>query len=66
MEKFLSDVLDTSLFEKGKLNVIDAPCGCGKTTARQIGEASGAKITIGRRVLYSVSKVERYVEAIAL
>ena len=39
---------------------------CGKTTARQIGEASGAKITIGRRVLYSVSKVERYVEAIAL
>ena len=43
-----------------------AMLGCGKTTARQIGEASGAKITIGRRVLYSVSKVERYVEAIAL
>ena len=43
-----------------------AMLGCGKTTARQIGESSGAKITIGRRVLYSVSKVERYVEAIAL
>ncbi len=33
MEKYLSDVLDTSLFEKGYLNVIWAPCGCGKTTA---------------------------------
>ena len=33
MEKYLSDVLDTSYFEKGFLNVIYAPCGCGKTTA---------------------------------
>ena len=30
--KFLSDVLDVSLFEKGVMNVIEAPCGCGKTT----------------------------------
>ena len=30
--KYLSDVLDTSLFEKGVMNVIEAPCGCGKTT----------------------------------
>lgn len=30
---YLSDVLDTSEFHKGRLNVIDAPCGCGKTTA---------------------------------
>ena len=33
MAKYLSDVLDTSLFEKGVFNVIWAPCGCGKTTA---------------------------------
>ena len=33
MVKFLSDVLDTSLFEKGFFNVIWAPCGSGKTTA---------------------------------
>ena len=31
--KYLSDVLDTSHFEKGFMNVIYAPCGCGKTTA---------------------------------
>ena len=30
--KYLSDVLDMSHFEKGVLNVIEAPCGCGKTT----------------------------------
>jgi len=30
--KYLSDVLDVSLFEKGVMNVIYAPCGCGKTT----------------------------------
>ena len=33
MEKFLSDVLDTTLFEKGFFNVVFAPCGSGKTTA---------------------------------
>ena len=32
-EKFLSDVLDTSCFRCGALNLITAPCGCGKTTA---------------------------------
>ncbi len=30
---FLSDVIDTSLFEKGYFNLIVAPCGSGKTTA---------------------------------
>ena len=30
--KYLSDVLDTSQFQKGKINLIEAPCGCGKTT----------------------------------
>ena len=38
----------------------------GQATARQIGEDAGARIMIGRRVLYSVSKVERYLEAIAM
>ncbi len=31
--KYLSDVLDTSLFNLGTMNIIVAPCGCGKTTA---------------------------------
>ena len=29
-------------------------------TARKIGEQAGAKIVIGRRVLYSVEKVKNY------
>lgn len=32
-ELYLSDVLDTSHFEKGFFNVIEAPCGSGKTEA---------------------------------
>ena len=31
--KFLSDVIDTSSLPTGAMNVIVAPCGCGKTTA---------------------------------
>ena len=30
--KYLSDVLDTNQFQRGKINLIEAPCGCGKTT----------------------------------
>ncbi len=48
------------------IDQLAAMLGCGRTTARQIGEDAGAKIVIGRRVLYSVSKVERYIESIAI
>lgn len=37
-----------------------AMLSCGEYTAKQIGELAEARITIGRRVLYSVSKVEEY------
>ena len=32
----------------------------GRATARKIGEQAGAKIVIGRRVLYSIEKVKKY------
>ncbi len=36
---------------------------CGKPTAREIGEKSQARIpTSGRRVLYSVDKVKKYIK----
>lgn len=35
---------------------------CGRATARKIGQESGARIVLGRRVLYSVEKVRRYIE----
>lgn len=31
-EKYLKDAVDVRDIQYGKLNVIDAPCGCGKTT----------------------------------
>lgn len=39
--------------------------GCGICTARKIGEAAGAKIVIGKRVLWSVAKIRAYLESIA-
>ena len=42
-----------------------AMLSCGQMTARKIGEDAGARIIIGRRVLFSVQKIEKYLEAIA-
>lgn len=37
---------------------------CGRATARKIGEQAGARITIERRVLYSVDAVKKYLETL--
>ena len=38
---------------------------CGRSTAVKVGVDAGARIQIGRRVLYNVSIVERYLNGIA-
>lgn len=38
---------------------------CGHTTARKIGEDACARVVMGRRVLYSVDKIRRYIDNIA-
>lgn len=38
---------------------------CGRATAIKIGTDSGAKIQMGRRTLYKVSIIEKYLDAIA-
>ena len=38
---------------------------CGRTTAVKIGEAAGAKIQIGKRVLWNVSKVQTYLDSLS-
>lgn len=43
-------------------------CGvldCGRATAVKIGTDAGARIQIGRRVLYDLDAVERYLNAIS-
>ena len=42
------------------IDKLSAMSSCGHATARKIGEQAGAKIVIGRRVLYSVEKVKNY------
>ncbi len=37
---------------------------CGRATARKIGEQAGARIEVGRRVLYSVDAVKKYLETL--
>ncbi len=39
--------------------------GSGRRTAVNIGMAAGAKITVGRRVLWNVSKIQKYLDEIA-
>ena len=50
--KYLSDVLDVSQFRTGELNIINAPCGCGKTTCaiNKIAELASSP----RKVLYLI------------
>lgn len=38
---------------------------CGRATAYKIGTEAGAKIQLGRRVLFKVSKVNAYLEQLA-
>lgn len=38
---------------------------CGRGTAVKIGTAAGAKIKIGKRTLYKVSIIEKYLESTA-
>ena len=38
---------------------------CGRATAVKIGTDAGAKIQIGRRTLYKVSIVEKYLDSLS-
>lgn len=38
---------------------------CGRNTAVRIGEEAGAKIKIGKRSLWNVSKVQHYLDSIS-
>mgnify|MGYP001861043655 CR=1 FL=1 len=44
---------------------LSAMLSCGYATARKIGEQAEAKIVIGRRVLYSVDRVRKYLDCLA-
>lgn len=39
--------------------------GCGRRSARKVGEAAGAKVRIGGRVLWNVHKLQTYLDQAA-
>ena len=45
------------------VNELAQMCSVGIATARKIGEDAGAVIHLGRRIVYSVKKVEDFLEA---
>lgn len=55
--------------EKGKLAVnaetLAGMLDCGRATAVKIGTDAGARIQIGRRALYNVSIIEKYLNAVS-
>ncbi len=63
--------MNKTLFRESKepitvdIEKLSAMLSCGHATARKIGEQSHAKITIGRRVLYSVERVRGYSDSLA-
>ena len=38
---------------------------CGRATAEKIGRAAGARVTIGKRVLWNTAKVKRYLSEVS-
>lgn len=45
---------------------LSAMLSCGHATARKVGNDAGARLIIGRRILYSVQKVKYYIEMLAV
>ena len=45
----------------GLQNLLD----CGRPTAVEIGTLAGARVEVGKRVLWNVNKVQRYLDLIA-
>ncbi len=56
---------ETDMLLSVDIEKLSALLSCGQATAKKIGEDARARIIIGRRVLYSVSKVQKYLETIA-
>ena len=44
---------------------LQAMLGTGRKTAVDIGTAAGARIQFGRRVMWNVKKIERYLDSIS-
>ena len=44
---------------------LQAILNCGRGTATEIGTRAGARIKVGRRVLWNVTKVQNYINSLS-
>lgn len=56
---------DNEIFLTVSAETLAGMLNCGRATAVKIGTDAGAKIQIGKRTLYKVSIIEKYLETIA-
>lgn len=66
MNKTASNVIKLSDRLTANTETLAESLDCGRATAVKIGEAAGAKIQIGRRVLWNVSKVKQYLNCVSI
>ena len=64
MNKTTRKEIDVSQRITVNTDTLAACLDCGRATAIQIGESAGAKIMIGRRVLWNLSKVKKYLDGL--
>jgi len=43
-----------------------AMLSCGEVTAKKIADYAEARVIVGRRVLYNVDKIKKYLDAMAV
>lgn len=65
MNKTASNVIQLSDRLTANTETLAESLDCGRSTAVKIGEAAGAKIQMGKRILWNVRKVQRYLDSIA-
>ena len=58
-------VMDTNINMAVGIDQLQAMLGVGRNTADKIGKESGAVIHIGRRKLFNVSKIQKYLDSIS-
>lgn len=56
---------DSDQFLTVNVDTLAGMLNCGRATAAKVGADSGAKIQIGRRLLYKVSIVEKYLDSLS-
>lgn len=65
MNRTNSNDKNTIMKSSVNTNELQQMLSCGRSTAVQIGNNACAKIQIGRRVLWNVSKINEYLNAIS-